>query len=380
MIYLDHNATTPIAPEVREAMLPFLGEKFANPSSPYTYAHDVAEAVARAREQVSRLCGCEPAEVLFTSGATESNLTALLGVREANPKKEGLVTSTVEHSSIRNTSRHMSEQGTPVSMINVDIKGQLNEAGYEDALTVDTGLVSIMAANNETGVLFPVERYAKMARDRDIVFHTDAVQLAGKTPILFNEWGLDLLSISAHKFHGPKGVGALCLRKGLSWPPLLRGGDQEGGHRAGTENVPGIVGMGCAAELAIRDIAFMQERVEPLREQLESGLLEKVEGCSIAARDVPRLSNTTAVLLDKIESEAVLALLDMEGICCSSGSACTSGSTEPSYVLKSMGLTTDETQAAIRFSLHTTTTEDEVERVIQVMSRMVERLRTQEKA
>lgn len=373
-LYLDNNATTAMADEVYDAMQPFLRSQFANPSSPYTFARGVSLAVADARARVAELMGGHPQEVIFTSGGTESNNAALHAATVRYPGRRQLVTSAVEHASVLKSFQWMESRGYRVTYVGVDSDGTLDIEEYEHALSDETALVSIMAANNETGVLFPVGELAVKARERGILFHTDAVQAVGKIPVDVSEWGVDLLSVSGHKLHAPKGIGVLWARRGLKFSPFHIGGDQERGRRGGTENVAGIVGLGVASALVADGLTKTAARVASLRDDLEQRLLDVVPGLDVAGAKSPRLPNTSALLLDKIEAEAVLALLDMQGICCSSGSACTAGSTEPSHVLQAMGLTRKESQAAVRFSLSRYTSPSEIDAVVAGVGRILDQV------
>jgi len=380
LIYLDNNATTCLADEVREAMAPYQGALYANPSSPCTFAQGVSAAVSRAREQVAGLIGAEPGELVFTSGGTESNNAAILAALKWAPEKKHIVTTAVEHPSVRKTCEVWGEEGFRVSFVPVDSEGRLDLDALEDALCDATALVSVMTANNETGVLLPVAEVATRAKARGIPVHTDAVQAAGKVLLSVRDTRADLLSMSAHKLHGPKGIGALYVRGGRRIQPLLVGGDHERGQRAGTLNVAGIVGMGAAAEVVGRDLEGVGARVRALRDDLQRMLVEGLPEARVAGGEAERLPNTLAVLIPGIEVETVLALLDMRGICCSSGSACSVGAAEPSHVLAAMGLTGAATQAALRFSLSRYTTGEEVESAARVVVQVARELREAEKA
>jgi len=364
MVYLDNNATTPVAPEVREAMLPYLSGAFANPSSPYHLARSASGAVDQAREQVAALIGATPEEIVFTSGGTESNNTAVRGAARCVADRDHVITTRVEHSSVLNCCNQLSDNALRISLLPVDGNGELDLTALDRLLTRRTALVSVMLANNETGVLFPVREAAERAHAHGALFHTDAIQAAGKIPIDVNELGADLLSLSGHKFHGPKGIGALYIRKGCTIPALLQGGQQERGRRPGTENVPGIAGMGKAAELASEHIACMRTRVRALRDDFEHALRERCPGIQVAGAAASRLPNTSTVLFDGVEAEALLTMLDLRGICCSSGSACATGSPEPSHVLDAMGLTARTSRSAVRFSLSRYNTKEELARAV----------------
>ncbi len=371
MIYLDNNATTCVATAVRDAMAPFLDGYYANPSSPYSFARRASSALEDARAAVAALVNARPAQIVFTSGGTESNNTAIRDAVARHPDRRHLVTSAIEHASVLNDLAHLERQGYRITRIPVDRHGLLDLEAYRAALTPDTALVSVMAANNETGVLFPLAELARMARERSILFHTDAVQAFGKAPDILDDVQADYLSVSAHKFHGPKGVGALFVRGGRLAAPLLVGGDQENGRRAGTENVPGIVGLGRAAELIRQEDREAIVRMRRLRDRLEEGLRRVAPGLHIPGSETYRLPNTSLALFEGVESEALLALLDMADICCSSGSACLSGAAEPSHVLRAMGWPDRAARGAVRFSLSRFTTEEEIDEVIERIGPLV---------
>ncbi len=372
--YLDNNATTRMAPEVLDAMMPFLREKYGNPSSFHSFGGDLMEDVRRAREQVASLLGSSPEEVYFTSGGTESDNIAILGALGINPLKPELVTSLVEHPAVLRTARRLESQGGVVRYAPVKSNGELDLKAYRSMVNERTGLVSIMMANNETGVIMPLQEASAIARDAGALFHTDAVQAAGKIPLDVVSMGIDLLSISAHKFHGPKGVGALYIGKGIKLPSLMSGGHQEDGMRPGTHNVPGIVGLGKAAELAQEHLSGGVDELGELRGRLEKGILSSCRGSRVIGKDATRLSNTSSILFGGVESEAVLTLLDMEGICASSGSACSTGESDPSHVLLAMGIDPREANSAIRFSLSRYTTEEEVQLLLEVLPGIISKL------
>lgn len=350
MIYLDNNATTPIDPRVREAMLPFLGEAFGNPSSPHAAGRVAREAVEKARQQVAALLGAVADSVVFTGGGTESITTAIRGALSAQPEKRHIITSSIEHSATKNLCEQLEREGCRVTWLRVDAGGRPDLAEYAAALRQDTALVSVIWANNETGVLFPVEEMARMADERRVVFHADAVQAAGKIPIDLARVPVHLLSLAAHKFHGPKGAGALFVRSGLGLPPLLRGGGQESGRRAGTENVPGIVGLGVAAELALAALPVEMPRVAALRDEFESGVRTLFPEARFHGNPEHRLPNTTNFALPGRDAQGLLAGLDRLGVACSIGSACTSGEVDASHVLRAMGVGDDEARSSLRFS------------------------------
>lgn len=373
--YLDSNATTRMAPEVLEAMMPFLTENYGNPSSYHSFGSDLMEGIEGARESVAALIGAERDEIYFTSGGTESDNAALRGACAVNPLRPGLLVTTVEHPAVLRTAQRMENEGTPVSFAPSLKDGSLDLDTLFGMITEGTGLVSVMTANNETGAVYPVEDIAGAARSRGVLVHTDAVQAAGKMGLDVRDSGIDLLSLSAHKFHGPKGVGALFVRRGIHLPPFITGGHQEGGMRAGTYNVAGIVGMGKAAELAREHLSRGIEHMRELSDRLERGILDSCPGSRVVAEKVPRLPNTTTVIFRGVESEAVMTLLDMEGICVSSGSACSTGDSSPSHVLTAMGIGPRDASTAIRFSLSRYTTGSEVDCLLDVLPGIVDKLR-----
>ncbi len=374
-IYLDNNATTRMAPEVLDAMLPFLSEKYGNPSSFHSFGSDLMEDIEKARGRVAELIGADAEEVFFTSGGTESDNTALIGAMEINPLKPGLVTCTIEHPAVLEFAKHMAGRGYPVSFAEVSGKGLLDLESLRNSIDEKTGLVSIMTANNETGVIMPVKEASDIAHEAGALFHTDAVQATGKIPLDVKAMGIDLLSLSAHKFHGPKGVGALYIRKGVEISPFLRGGHQEKGMRASTYNVPGIAGLGKAAELAGGFVIEESLQTRSLLEKLEKGILEECPGAVIGGADAERLPNTSTVLFRGVESEAVITLLDLEGICVSSGSACSSEDETSSYVLAAMGVDPIDANTAVRFSLSRYTTGREIDLLLEILPPVVEKLR-----
>ncbi len=375
IVYLDNNATTGVAPEVLEAMLPYLKDRYGNPSSMYSFAGEAHKAVEKAREQVAALLGATPAEIVFTSCGTESDSTAVFGAFEALPEKRHFITSRVEHSAIIAMGQYLERKGYRVTYLDVDEKGQLSLDQLDKAMTPDTGIVSLMYANNETGTVFPIPEAAAMAKERGIVFHTDAVQAVGKIPISLAELPAGYLAMSGHKIHAPKGVGVLYIRRGTPFRPFLRGGHQEHGRRAGTENVPYIVGLGAACELAAKYIQEENTRVKALRDRLETGLLAAIPESRINGDPANRLPNTTNISFKYVEGEAILLLLDQEGICASSGSACTSGSLEPSHVLRSMGVPFTYAHGSVRLSLSRYTTDSDIDKALEVLPRVITRLR-----
>lgn len=367
-IYLDNNATTALAPEVLEEMMPFLTADYGNPSSFHTFGSSVLDRIARAREQVAVLIGANPDEIIFTSGGTESDNMALRGCSAL--RGGPVVTTAVEHPAVLETAMHL---GGPARIVGVDSSGTLDMKTFRSSLD-GASIASVMFANNETGTLMPVKAAAAFSHEAGVPFHTDAVQAMGKVLVNVEELGVDMLSLSAHKFHGPKGVGALYIRRGMALPPLVTGGHQEKGMRAGTYNAAGIVGLGKAAELAQ---AHLQEEgfVQNLLDRFESGVLSRCPGAMIMAKDSPRLPNTSTVIFRGIESEAVLTLLDIQGIYASSGSACSTGSKDPSHVLMAMGLDHNLANSAVRFSLSRFTTPEELDHAVNALAGIVEKLR-----
>jgi cysteine desulfurase len=374
-IYLDNNATTRVADEAIEAMQPFFGERYGNPSSMHRFGGSVAKAINEARERVAALLRCLPDEIIFTSCGTESDNMAVHSTLEAHPERRHIVTSRVEHPAVRTTCRYFRDRGYRLTELPVDAEGRLNLADVEQAVSDDTALVTVMHANNETGVVFPVEKIAEIAKSRGAVFHTDAVQTVGKVPLDLDRAPVDLLSLSGHKIHAPKGIGALYARRGAKLPAFMKGGHQERGKRAGTENVPYIVALGKACELALRYIDEENRRVRALRDRLEEGLCRSCPGTYVNGDRENRLPNTLNVSFEFIEGEAILLLLDAQGVCASSGSACTSGSLEPSHVLRAMGVPFTRAHGSIRFSLSRYTSEEEIDFVVRQMPPIVERLR-----
>jgi cysteine desulfurase len=377
-IYLDNNATTRVDPQVVEAMLPFFTEQFGNPSSMHSFGSEVSGRLAWARAQVQALLGAEfDHEVLFTSGGSESDNAAILSALAATPERREIVTSAVEHPAVLALCQYLAKQeGYTLHVIPVDGQGRLDREAYRAALSERVAVVSIMWANNETGTLFPVEALAQEAKRFEIPFHTDAVQAVGKVAMDLKTSAIDMLSLSGHKLHAPKGIGALYLRRGSRFRPLLRGGHQERGRRAGTENVPGIVGLGKAAELALAHIKDENTQVRALRDRLEQGILTRIGHCFVTGDPDHRLPNTCNIAFEYIEGEAILLFLNRQGIAASSGSACTSGSLEPSHVMRAMGIPYTAAHGATRFSLSRDTRAAEIEQVIAVMPEIIERLRS----
>ncbi len=374
-IYFDNNATTRVDDEVYEAMKPYFCSLYGNPSSMHTFGGQVGIQVREARERVAHLLGCDPSEIIFTSCGTESDSAAIHGTLAASPQKRKVITTRVEHPAVLAVCRELENHGHTVIELGVDKVGRLDLNELERHLDNDTALVSIMYANNETGVIFPIEQIAEMVISRGIVFHTDAVQVVGKIPLNLSKSRINLLSLSGHKLHAPKGVGVLYVKKGTRIAPWMLGGHQEGGRRAGTENVPGIIALGKACELADRHMEEENTRVKALRDKLEREILASCTDSRINGDTEARLPNTTNISFEYIEGEAILLLLDRFGICASSGSACTSGSLEPSHVLRAMGVPFTAAHGSIRFSLSRYNTEDEVDFTIQKMPQIISRLR-----
>ncbi len=374
-IYCDYNATTPMAPEVFSAMEPWLKSRFANPSSLHSLGKEAAKAVKQARRQIASFFQAEEEhEILLTSGGTESNNTAIRAALRMTGKRR-LVTTSVEHSSIRKLAQQLVKEGYEVFELPVDSRGRLNLEDLKDALTEDTAVVSVMLANNETGVLFPVSEIGKIVRAAGILFHVDAVQAAGKYPISLKSLSADFVSVSAHKFYGPKGTGFLYVRKDAPFYPLITGGGQERGRRAGTENVAAVVGMAAACELASNGFQAEITRLASLRDLFENKITKAISGTVVSGFDVPRLPNTSNILFPGMDGEALLIKLDEQGVCASNGSACLSGSPEPSHVLIAMGYSDEEAGSAIRFSFGRYTSQEEIEKTADVLIQTVEKMR-----
>ena len=379
LLYLDHNATTPIDPEVRAAMLPWLENEFGNPSSVYSLGRRASAALSIAREQVAVLVGAQPSEIIFNSCGTESTNTAILSALAIDPDKRHIITSAVEHSATNKLCEYLATRGYEITWLPVDKDGLLDPEKLESAITADTAVVSLLWANNETGVLFPIEEIVFITTRRKVPLHLDAVQAAGKVPINLEELGVQYASLSAHKLYAPKGVGALYVNRRARYTPLLRG-SQEESKRGGTQNVASIVAFGKAAELAQKHLLTAAERIGKLRARFEQTLLSTVEGVRRNGTDEPRLPNTSNLTFAGIEAEAALLLFDKEGLCCSAGSACSSGSINPSHVLTAMGVNRDEARASLRFSLGRTTTEEEIDRALEIIPRIVAKLRAAQPA
>jgi len=376
-VYLDNNATTRVDPAVVEAMLPFFTEQFGNPSSIHSFGASVGQSVKKARQQLQELLAAEyDHEIVYTASGTESDNTAVLSALEAMPGRNEIVTTQVEHPAILALCQHLEKIGrAKVHYIGVDSLGRLDLEAYRAALSDKVALVTIMWANNETGTIFPVEALAELAKEHGALFHTDAVQAVGKAPISLKGGAIDMLSLSGHKLHAPKGVGALYVKRGARFKPLLRGGHQERGRRAGTENTPGVIGLGKAAELAIQHMADEQGRVKELRDRLERAILQRVPNCFVNGDPLERLPNTSNIAFEYVEGEAILLHLTRQGIAASSGSACTSGSLEPSHVMRAMNVPFTAAHGSIRFSLSRENVAEDVDQVIEALPEIVENLR-----
>ncbi|KPK27890.1 MAG: cysteine desulfurase [Desulfobacterales bacterium SG8_35_2] len=379
VVYMDNNATTRVAPEVLEAMLPYFSDLYGNPSSMHSFGGQVGRVLQEARDQIASLVGASSDEIIFTSCGTESDSTAIFSALQAFPEKRHIVTTRVEHPAVKNLCENIDKltgHKHKVTQLPVDREGMLDLQRYEESLTDDTAIVSVMWANNETGVIFPVAQMAEIAKNRGILFHTDAVQAVGKIPIDLNkDSAIDFLSISGHKLHASKGIGVLYVRRATPFAPFLIGGHQEHGRRGGTENVASIIGLGKACELAGSRMEDENTRVKALRDKLEQGLLEKIPHSMLNGHKIERLPNTTSISFEFVEGEAILLHLDRFGICASSGSACTSGSLEPSHVLRAMGVPFTAAHGSIRFSLSIYNTEDEVDFILEKLPPIIENLR-----
>lgn len=375
VIYVDNNATTQVAPEVLEEMLPYFNEFYGNPSSMHTFGGMVEHKIAEARERLAGLLGATPEEIIINSCGTESDSTAIRAAILSNPDKKHILTSRVEHPAVKNLFEYLSKNGYRVTFVPVDRKGRLDLDYLYKNLSEDTAIVSIMWANNESGVIFPIEEIGGVLKEKEIVFHTDAVQAVGKIPIDLKKVDVDMFSLSGHKFHGPKGVGALYVRKGTKYSPFLIGGHQEKGRRGGTENVASIIGLGKASELAAANLSDESIRVKRLRDKLETELLNRIPNSIVNGDRENRLPNTTSIAFEYVEGEAILLMMDEYGICASSGSACTSGSLEPSHVLRAMGVPFTAAHGSIRFSLSIYNTEEEIDFIIEKLPPIIERLR-----
>ena len=375
VIYVDNNATTQVSPEVLEEMLPYFNEFYGNPSSMHTFGGKVEHKITEARARIASLLGASPEEIIFTSCGTESDSTAIRSVILSNPDKKHILTSRVEHPAVKNLYEYLSKNGYRVTFVPVDRKGRLDLDYLYENLSDDTALISIMWANNESGVIFPIEEISKVVREKGIVFHTDAVQAVGKFPIDLKAIDIDMLSLSGHKLHGPKGVGALYVRRGTKYTPFMIGGHQEKGRRGGTENVASIIGLGKACELAAAYLSDNNNQVKQLRDKLENEILKRVPNTIINGDRNHRLPNTTSIAFEYVEGESILLMMDEFGICASSGSACTSGSLEPSHVLRAMGVPFTAAHGSVRFSLSKYNTEEEIDFIIEKLPPIIERLR-----
>jgi len=376
-IYLDNNATTPLDPAVIEEMLPFLTKYYGNPSSGYAFAARARKAVDLARERLATLLGCEPPEIVFTSGGTESNNAVIHSVPQFEPRGKHVVTNAVEHSAVLRPCQDLEKRGCAVTFLGVNRDGNVDLAELEAAIRPETALVSMMWANNETGVVFPIEKIVEICYRRGVLFHTDAVQAVGKIPIRLRDMAINFLSLSAHKFHGPKGVGALYVNRRTRFSPLIAGGGQENGRRGGTENVASIVGLGKAAELAAKYLEEGKCSIRSMRDRFEKAILASISGASVngAPAAAGRIPNTSSLSFEGIESPAALILLDRHGLCCSAGSACKTGSQEASHVLRAMNPNGDGARRSLRFSFGRFNTEAEIDRAIELVPRVIERLR-----
>jgi len=376
VIYTDNNATTKVAKEVIEEMLPYFGEYYGNPSSMHTFGDQVGKKLKQARQRVADLIHADPEEIVFTSCGTESDNSAIFSALNANPDKKRIITSNVEHPAILNLFKYLRDKkGYDAVLVPVDEKGRLDLDMLYDSLTDDTVVVSLMWANNETGVIFPIAEIAEKVTQKGILFHTDAVQAAGKVPIDVTTSHVDMLSLSGHKVHAPKGVGVLYVKKGIKFHPYMIGGHQEKGRRGGTENTVSIIGLGKACELAAQHLPVVGTQVKELRDYLQNQLLEKIPGVSVNGDLATRLPNTLSIGFDAVEGESILLMLDKEGICASSGSACTSGSLDPSHVLMAMKVPFKSAHGTIRFSLSHYNTKEEMDHIVKTMVPAIETLR-----
>ena len=375
VVYLDNNATSKIADEVRQEMLPYLSELYGNPSSMHTFGGQLHRSVDAAREKIAKLINAETDEIIFTSCGTESDNTAIMSALHARPDKKHIITTRVEHPAVLNFSRSMARQGYRVTFLPVDKLGRLDQAELEASIDDDTAIVSIMQANNENGVIFPIREIADIVRSKGLLFHTDAVQAAGKIPVNVKDIPVDMLSISGHKMHAAKGVGALYVKRGTRFNPYIIGGHQEKGRRAGTENVAAIAGFGIAAKLAHEHVSHGNSKMTDLRDRLEQGLLSTCPGARVNGDTENRLPNTSNISFEYVEGEAILLRLNEYNICASSGSACTSGSLEPSHVLRAMGVPFTCIHGSVRFSLSRYTTDEEVDFVLEKMPGIINELR-----
>ena len=376
MIYFDNNATTQVDPEVLQQMLPFLQDQYGNPSSVYSFGKRAAKAVNIAREQIADLLRCEPSEIVFTSCGTESDNSAIQSALLIDPDRKHVVTSRVEHSAVVKHAEALARRGYEVTWLDVDSEGLIDLDELERAIRDDTAIVSLMWANNETGVLFPIEEAAEICRSKETVFHTDAVQAIGKIDIDLRRIPINFLSLSGHKLHAPKGVGALYINRKTRFNPYIIGGGQENKKRGGTENTASIVGLGKAAEIASAALRDENTRVKALRDRFEQGVLGAVPSVQVNGHRSRRLPNTSNLAIEGIDSEGMLMLLDQKGLCCSAGSACTAGSLEPSHVLRAMGYSTDRARGSLRFSFGRFNSEAEIDQALRIIPNAVEKLRS----
>jgi cysteine desulfurase len=373
--YLDNNATTPLDPAVIEEMLPFLKDYYGNPSTGYAFAAKAREAVDLARERLAALLGCEPSEIVFTSGGTESDNAVISSAIQSQPRGKHIVTSAVEHNAVLRPCQDLVKRGCDVTFVGVDRDGNIDLDELEAAIRPETALVSVMWANNETGVLFPVGKIAELCREKGVLFHTDAVQAIGKVPMRLRDTAINFLSLSGHKFHGPKGVGALYVRRGTRFHPLIAGGGQEDGRRGGTENVASIVGLGKAAERTLEYLTEGKTHIRSMRDRFERAILETVSDASVNGARAARVPNTSSLSFERIESPAALLLLDRHRICCSAGSACRTGSQEASHVLRAMDSAGDAARRSLRFSFSRFNTDAQTDRAIEVVPKVIAKLR-----
>lgn len=373
--YLDNNATTMVAPEVREAILPLLDDEYGNPSSMHRLGGQSGMLMEQARQKVAAGLNCDPDEIIFTSCGTEGDNTAIFSALEAQPEKRHIITTRVEHPAVLNVAKHYERKGYDVTYLSVDSKGKFDMDQYSTAFRPDTALVSVMYANNESGVISPIQEMAEIAKKHGVLFHTDAVQAVGKIAIDLQTLPVDYLVLSGHKIHAPKGIGALFVRKNAPFRPFMLGGHQEHGRRGGTENLPGIVGLGVAMDLAVKHIDDENTRVRAMRDRLEKGLMAAIPDSIINGDQEMRLPNTLSIAFKYIEGEAMLLMLDQFGIAASSGSACTSGSLEPSHVLRAMGVPFTFAHGSLRFSLSTYNTDEDIDLVLRELPPIISRLR-----
>ncbi len=374
-VYADNNATTQVDARVVEEMLPLFTDLYGNPSSMHTFGAEAEKKLRIARERVAEFIKASPSEIVFTGCGTESDNAALFGTLEAYPEKKHIITTKVEHPAVLNPCQLLAKKDYSVDFLSVDREGMLDLDELRDSITDDTAIVSIMYANNETGVIFPIEEIAEIVKKRGVVLHVDAVQGAGKIPLDVNKLNVDLLSISGHKIHAPKGVGALYVRRGTKLRPLLVGGHQEKGRRGGTENVPYIVGFGRACELAAEHLTEMNTRVRAMRDRLQDGLIQSIPEAALNGAKSPRVPNTLSIRFEYVEGESILLLLDREGIAASSGSACTSGSLEPSHVLRAMGIPYTSVHGSIRLSLSRFNTDEDIDYILETFPPIISKLR-----